>query len=203
MKGEIKKTIQSLEDNGFNVEYFEEGNKAVDKLLEEIPAHASVGMGGSVTLNELGVYEKLSQRGNSVYWHHKCSPEEKQAILKKATTADVYLSSTNALTMDGKLINIDGTGNRVAHMFWGHEKIFIVAGINKIAEDYEKGIHRIKTIACPKNAERLNFDVPCRYKGKCMDCKSPQRMCRIETVIERQPMNGKVYVYIVNESLGY
>lgn len=203
MKGEIKKTIDCLKEHGFYVSYFEEGAQAVNQLLEEISVDASVGMGGSVTLHELDVYEKLSQRGQSVFWHHKCSPEEKQDILKKAAAADIYLSSTNALTMDGKLVNIDGSGNRVAHMFWGHEKIFIITGVNKIVEDYEKAIHRIKTIACPKNAERLNFDVPCRYKGECMDCKSPQRMCRIETVIERQPMNGKVHVYIVNESLGY
>ncbi len=199
----VKNTLENLKRNGFVAEYFEDKSEATKKVLEEIPAESSVGIGGSVTINQLDLYEKLINRGNEVYWHHKCQPHEKKAVLKKAAVSDIYLSSTNALTEDGRLINIDGTGNRVASMVWGHDKIIIIAGVNKIALDYDKAMDRIKTIACPKNAERLNFDLPCRYTGKCGDCNSPQKMCRIISVLEKQPLNGNIHVYLINEELGF
>ncbi len=203
MEAIVKNTLENLERNQFVVKYFEDIEEAVDNVLEEIPKEASVGIGGSVTIKELEIYEKLINRGNEVYWHHKCQPHEKKVVLKKAAVSDIYLSSTNALTEDGRLINIDGTGNRVAGMVWGHDKIIIIAGINKIALDYEKAMDRIKTIACPKNAERLDLDVPCRYTGKCENCESPQKMCRIITVLDKQPLNGNIHVYLINEELGY
>lgn len=199
----IERTMNNLTKNGFNAKFFDTKEQAVKSLLDEISLQASVGIGGSVTIDQLGIYEDLLKRGNQVHWHHKCQPEEKQRIHKYAAIADVYLSGTNAITVDGTLINIDGVGNRVVNMAWGHDKIIIIAGVNKISKDYSEGIQRIKTIACPKNAERLNLDVPCRHKGECTDCRSPQRMCRITTIIERQPMNGNIHVYLINEELGY
>lgn len=203
MEDRIKKTLDSLNKNGFVTQYFDTSKEALEKIMNDIPNQSSVGIGGSVTIHQLGIYEKLIERGNSVYWHHECQPEEKKKILMYANSSDIYLSGTNAITMDGKLINIDGTGNRVANMVWGHEKIMIISGTNKITKNYEEGMKRIKTVACPQNAERLDFDVPCRYTGQCADCRSPQRMCNIVSVLERQPINGKIYIYLINENLGY
>ncbi len=199
----IEKTLENLKKNHFITKYFNSKEEAMEDILKEIPADASIGIGGSVTIDQLGLYERLIYRGNAVYWHHRCEPYEKKTVLKNAAVSDIYLSSTNAVTRDGTLINIDGAGNRVANMFWGHHKIIIIAGINKITFNYDEGVKRIKTVACPQNAERLNLDVPCRYSGKCEDCNSPQRMCRILLTLERQPMNGNVHVYLINEELGY
>lgn len=203
MESNVQKTIKNLEKNGFPVQYFEKREEAVKKILEEIPMRYSIGMGGSVTLDEIGLYTALLERGSSVYWHHLCKLEEKAEMIKKAGSADVYISGINALTEDGKIVNIDGSGNRVANIFWGHKKIILVCGINKVTENHEKAIDRIKNVTCPKNTERLNKNTPCRYTGKCQDCDSPDRICRIEVVLERQPLNGKVEVYIINEELGY
>lgn len=203
MDQKVNKTLENLRKNGFNVKYFEIIEEANEEALKAISLDDSVGIGGSVTIQQMGLYDGLKKRGNEVYWHHKCQPEEKQEILMNADKADVYLSGTNAITMDGKLINIDGRGNRVANMTWGHDKIIIISGVNKITRNYEEGIHRIKTVACPQNAERLDLNVPCRYTGECTDCSSPQRMCRIVSVLERQPMNGNIHIYIINKELGY
>lgn len=203
MEQNIRMTLENLEKNGFVTKYFTTAKEATENIIMEIDSHKTVGIGGSVTINQIGIYEKLLERGSKVYWHHNCQPEEKKEILKNAAIADVYLSGTNAITMNGTLINIDGVGNRVAHMIWGHDNIIIVAGVNKIAKDYNEAINRIKTIACPKNAERLNLDVPCRYTSECEDCNSPQRMCRVISIMEKQPMRGNIHVYLINEELGY
>ncbi len=203
MEDHVNRTIESLEKNGFPVKLFETKEEALMEMLQNIPMNESVGMGGSITLEEIGIYDALLERKGQVYWHQKCPLEEKAETLKKAASADIYLSGINALTEDGKIVNIDGTGNRVANIFWGHKKIILVCGINKITKDHEKAIERIKNVASPKNTKRLNKDTPCRYTGKCQDCDSPDRICRIEVVLEKQPLNGKVEVYLIKEELGY
>lgn len=199
----ISNTIENLSNNGFNVLYFDSLSEAKSKLLDEISISEDVGIGGSMTVFEGNIHKELMDRGNKVYWHWLVSNDKKEDERKNARNAKVYLSSTNSITEDGKLINIDGVGNRVASMFYGHNRVYIIAGINKIVKDSEEAIKRIKSISCPSNAKRLNLETPCRYTGRCNDCNSRDRMCRVVVNIEKNPMVGKLNIYIVGEELGY
>ena len=199
----LKNTIKNLSNNGFEVEFFENVDEAKRKILEYIQINEDIGIGGSMTVHDIKLYEELKNRGNKVYWHWLVDPKDRNKERQKAGKADVYICSTNSITEDGKLINIDGVGNRVASMFYGHEKIIIIAGVNKIHKDEKDAIKRIKDIACPQNAKRLNLDTPCRHTGKCNDCNSPHRMCRVTVTIERNPMQSNIKIYLINKELGY
>ncbi len=192
-----------MSDNGFEVEFFENVDEAKKKILEDIQINQDIGIGGSMTVHDIKLYTELKNRGNKIYWHWLVDSKDKNKERQKASRADVYICSTNSITEDGKLINIDGVGNRVASMFYGHEKIIIIAGVNKIHKDEKDAIKRIKDIACPQNAKRLNLDTPCRHTGKCNDCNSPHRMCRVTVTIERNPMQSNIKIYLINKELGY
>ena len=156
-----------------------------------------------MTLQELGAYEALRDSGVQVMWHWRVPGDEASKLIKDGMNADVYVASSNAVIEDGRLLNIDGTGNRVASMFFGPPRVIIIAGKNKLAPDFSSAMSRIKTVACPKNAERLNRNVPCRYTGKCQDCLSPERLCQITVLIENRLNQTELEVWLVNEELGY
>ena len=124
-------------------------------------------------------------------------------MMQEQLGCDLFFTSTNALTLKGHLVNIDATGNRVGAMVFGPRRVIVVAGANKIATDLEAALARVKTFACPPNARRLGFDTPCAHTGLCTDCNSPQRICRVTTIIERQPRATDLAVCLVNEDLGY
>lgn len=191
----------SLKANGFNVEIFNSAEEAKKALLEDIDVSESVAFGGSITLDGLGLYEELKNRGNEVYWHWKV--EDKATERMKAITTDVYLTSTNALTLDGKLVNMDGAGNRVASMIFGHKRVYVIVGKNKICKDYEEASKRIKNVAAPKNAKRLNTNTPCRFTGSCNDCSSPDRLCNVEVILHRNPAGSNVNIFLIDEELGF
>ncbi|WP_369283299.1 lactate utilization protein [Oscillibacter sp. GMB15532] len=195
---DLKKAAKNLEERGFSVRLFATGAEAADYLDGAIDGK-TVGFGGSITLRDMGVYERLASH-NSVHWHWKESP----VSTGEAATAQVYLSSVNGLDEDGTLINIDGNGNRVASMLYGHEKLYLVAGRNKLAATYDEALWRARNIAAPKNAQRLDRKTPCAVKGdKCYDCKSPERICRGLAVLWR-PMSGmETEVVLIDEDLGY
>ncbi|NLY71163.1 MAG: LUD domain-containing protein [Clostridiales bacterium] len=200
----VKRTIDNLKNNGFDVQYFETKEEVRKALLEEIPADSSVGFGGSITVKDLNIYEDLKERGNKVYWHWKAGENEsRKEILKNAANADIFISSTNAITESGRLVNIDATCNRITGIIYGHEKVFIVAGTNKIARNSEEALIRIKTIVAPRNAKRLGVDTPCVETGKCMNCNSPERICRATLIIDKQPWGNPITIFLVNEELGY
>ncbi|MGA1861447.1 lactate utilization protein [Deferribacter thermophilus] len=131
------------------------------------------------------------------------TPEERNQVRLAELTCDLFVTSTNALTLDGKLVNIDGTGNRVNAMAFGPKKSVVYTGINKIVENVDDAIKRIKFIASPMNAKRLNFNTPCAKTGFCADCNSPQRICRIVTIIEKNPPLSDIEIVIIGESLGF
>ncbi|MEI8216110.1 MAG: lactate utilization protein [Eubacteriales bacterium] len=200
----IKNTIANLERNGFTVRYFEKAEDAVTSLISEIDKSETVGFGGSVTVDGLQIYEKLQEKGSPVFWHWKTAPDQNKAlIMAQAATANVYLSSANAITEDGRLLNIDGHGNRLSSMLYGHKRLYVVAGVNKIAASLDEAFIRVKNIAAPMNAKRLDLDTPCRHLGKCMNCDSPQRICKATLIFDRQPKGVKVIIYLINENLGY
>lgn len=203
MQEQIKKTMESLERNNIKSIFFESSKEAVDYILEGIKKDAAVGIGGSMTVMDLKLPEKLKERGNTVYFHWlESTPEKMDEARKNASQADVYLTSTNALTEAGQLVNTDRTGNRVAAMIYGPKKVYVICGINKIAKNLDAALQRIKDNTY-KNARRLKLNTPCAANGKCSDCRSPQRICNVTTIIERRPNRTEMEVVIIGEELGY
>ncbi len=195
--------VDKLERRGFIVHSAADAAEAKETALELIGS-GSVGMGGSMTVKELGLYDILQHQGNTVYWHWRADPSERANICECAATADVYLCSSNAVTKDGILVNIDGTGNRVAGMFAGPKRTILIIGKNKLANDIDSAIKRIKAYACPPNAKRLGLELPCALTGKCTNCRSPQRMCRVTSIIEYPPrLLKELHIILVDENLGY
>lgn len=192
---------EALTRNGFDTQVFDTGAQAAEAAISYI-GDRSVGIGGSWTIHELKLFEKLADNGNKVSWHWR--EQDKEAARRRASAADVYLASSNAVTMDGRLVNIDGTGNRVASMFWGPDEVILIVGRNKIAEDFDAALTRIKTQACGKNARRLGLRTPCATLDSCTDCSSPDRMCRVVTCMERAPGGvRRIQVFLVDEDLGF
>lgn len=199
------KTVEALQQNRFTSVYFPTVQEAMTQLLAAIPVDATVGLGGSWTLIQLELFEKLEARGNTVYCHHKpgLSPEEILDIRRKQLTCDVFLTSTNAITEDGRLVNTDATGNRVAAMIFGPKKVIILAGSNKIAGTLDEAQERIRSTAAPLNNKRLNRPNPCVKTGYCVDCQGPTRLCNVTTILHKRPPASDIHVWVVGEELGY
>jgi hypothetical protein len=196
---------RNLEAKGFKAAYVPDGAAAVRAVCERIPSGCSVGVPGSVTIRQLGLPERLRERGCRIFqhWDPSLAPEGRPVRLAEEIASDWYLTSSNALTFDGMLVNIDGTGNRVAGMSWAANRILFVVGVNKICRDVESAIRRIRDVATPRNALRLGSNLPCARVGHCVDCNSPERACRILTILERCPFGRDATVLIVGEALGY
>ena len=191
-------TVKSnLEARGYTVKVFATGAEAAE-YINSVVDNTTVGIGGSMTIQSMGLYEKLSAH-NEVHWHWVSGPE----VHAQAALAQVYLTSANGLTEAGEIINIDGAGNRVASTLFGHQKVYFVIGKNKLAPTFEEALWRARNIAAPKNAQRLGKNTPCAVKGdRCYDCKSPDRICR-GLVVNWGPMMGKeAEVILVDEELG-
>lgn len=176
--------------------------EAADYLVREIRGK-TVGFGGSMTLESMGLYEKL-KADNEVFWHWRQDMAGDEAK-RRAYTADVYLSSLNGVAETGELVNIDGSGNRVAATQTKHEKVYFVVGENKIAPDLQAAIHRARNIAAPLNAKRLHRRTPCAVKADhCYDCKSPDRICRSLCIFwERPTLVDACELVLIRENLGY
>ena len=199
MTSDLLEVCSNLKRRGFLVHLFDTPEQTADFLLDQITSKESVGIGGSITIDQIGIYDKLISRGNPVFWHWKSGNE----VRKKALLSDVYLCSTNALTISGELVNIDGNGNRTGAMVFGPNRCFVVCGTNKICPDLQSAVDRIKNIACPQNARRLGLDVPCAKLGRCVECSAKIRMCRVTTIFS-YPANGReTHVCLIKGSFGY
>ncbi len=194
---------KNLEAAGYAVSVFETAADAALYLNSAID-QKTVGFGGSITLDRLGLYESLSTH-NEVFWHWRLKGDKTaKEMLGLATTAKIYLSSVNGLSENGEIINIDGTCNRVAATLYGHEKVYLVVGNNKIAENFDKALWRARNIAAPLNARRLGVKTPCAEQGdRCYDCKSEGRICKALSVLWKKPGGTDVEVVLINEALGY
>jgi len=190
------KLTASFEKRGFSVKIFDTRKEACDYLKGSLKGE-TIGFGGSLTSQELGLYELLAEE-NTVCWHWK-----NPADLKKFGEFTAYITSANAISETGELVNIDGTGNRVAATLYGPGKVYFVCGKNKITADLASAIDRARNVAAPLNAKRLNRQTPCAVTGKCADCNSPQRICR-GMVIHMCPMGGASLseIIIIKEDLG-
>jgi hypothetical protein len=200
-----KKTIEKLLAHDFKGLYVRNRQEAVEEIWKHVTPKQRVGVGGSVTIRELGILGQLEGRGHTLYDHWKPGiPKETVLEIRKSQmTSDLFLSSINAVTMNGELVNIDGAGNRVNSTIFGPGKVILVAGYNKIVEDVQEAIKRIKDVAAPINAKRLNIDVPCAKLGKCVDCNSPNRICRVIVIHERKPLLTDMLIILVGEELGF
>ena len=193
----------NLEKKGFQVSCFETSAEAVEYLADTLKGE-EIGIGGSVTIQEMGLYEALSKE-NQIYWPWKPLPDKSdQEMRELAHRAKIYFSSLNGVAQTGELINIDGTCNRVSATLYGPKKVYLVVGANKIAPDYEQALFRARNVASPLNCQRLKRKTPCAAKGdKCYDCNSPERICCGLTVFLSKPTGADYEVILINENLGY
>lgn len=199
---DIEKTVKALARNGYKVSFFESAEDAALYLDSEIRGK-TVGFGDSETLLHMKMYERLALN-NEVYdpMHRK----EGQSFVeagKSCLTTEIFLTSVNAMSENGELINIDGTGNRLAGSIFGHEKVYFVVGTNKIAPSLEEAINRARNIAAPLNSKRHAFKTPCAAKGeRCYDCSSPERICNALVIHFKKMLSIEMEVVLINESLG-
>jgi hypothetical protein len=200
------KAVAALQKNGFGAEYCATSHEAFECIVRESADAASVGFGGSMSIVGLGVEARLREMGKEILNHADpaLSRDERIEVMRRQLTSDLFLSGTNALTLSGELVNIDATGNRAAAMFFGPRKVVVVAGRNKLVDGtVHDAIQRVKNWATPPNARRLSFKTPCASTGFCSDCNSPDRLCRVTTVIDRKPRFTDVRVLVVNADLGF
>lgn len=202
---QLSDVVKALEKRDFHARYSETIEEANKYLLETIPDKATVGVGGSVTIRELGIIAELEHRGNTVvhHWKKGIPTETSRELRQREGRCEYYLTSANAITKDGDIINIDGIGNRVAHMIYGPDNVIIVAGYNKIVNDIELGIRRSKEIAAVMNAKRVGVKTPCATTGNCIDCSAPARICRVTTIIQYRPWQTNIQVVLINKRLGF
>lgn len=194
---DYEKLTKTLEALGYRVSHFATAQQAADYLDGQID-QTSVAFGGSVTLKDMDLYPLLSKH-NQVIWHWEGGSQ------MEAINTQVYITSVNGLAETGELINIDGTGNRVASTLYGHKRVYFVVGSNKIAPDYDAALWRARNIASPKNAQRLGMKTPCAAKGdRCYSCQSPDRICRALVVLWEKPRGTEeMEIVLVDEPLGY
>ena len=194
---------KNLEKRHFHTRVFDTADEASAAVLELIGGGHRVGIGGSMTVHDMRLHEKLHRKGNIVLWHWLAPANDRVQVRDNAIAAEYYLCSANAITMEGCIFNIDGVGNRVLATFFGDAHVIMIVGANKVVRDDASAIARIKTVACPANARRLNLSTPCALTGVCTDCSSPQRMCNITVKLEHAPLDKRIDVFLVNEPLGF
>jgi L-lactate utilization protein LutB len=200
-----EKMIQHLERRHFEAYYCETGEEAARKVNELIPDGSSVTWGGTMTVRDLNIPQILKDRGTLDVWDRDLveTPEEKQEMYYRAFHADYYLSSANAISEDGIIVNIDGNGNRVAAITWGPQHVIFVIGMNKVAQDVEAALKRARSTASPINAARFDIKTPCQIDGQCHNCNSPQSICNYVHFLRNSSKPGRIIVILVGENLGY
>ena len=196
--------IQKFKPRGFEGYYCNTKEEALKLALEIIPKGATIAWGGSESIKEIGLLEALKNGEYELFDRTTAvTPEEKKQMYVKHVTSDYFLMSSNAVTLDGELVNIDGNGNRVACLITGPEHILMIVGMNKIVTDEESAIKRIRNFAAPPNGVRLQLDTPCSTKGKCLDCLSSECMCCHTVVTRKFRDTGRIKIILVGEDLGY
>jgi hypothetical protein len=200
----MNKLINNLKRRNFDAVFFENKEDAVRSLLAEFGENKSIAWGGSVTLNELGIKEILKTKNLKVLDRDSArTPEEKRQIHLQSFDCDYYLMSSNAVTEDGKLVNVDGFGNRLACLIFGPRKVYVIVGKNKICKTEEEAVNRVRNIVAPRNAKRLGLKTPCTAKGVCQDCLSEQCICNQLVITRRSLIKDRIKVVVINEDLGY
>jgi L-lactate utilization protein LutB len=196
---------EALRKNGFKAQYVDTGAEALELVASSVRPGMTVGFGGSMSLKAIGAPEKVRALGAEVLDHDAPGiDQEKKLELRRAQlTCDLFLSSSNAVTLEGDIVNVDGTGNRVAALAFGPKQTIVVVGSNKIVRDLDAARERIETTASPMNNKRLDRPNPCVKTGTCQDCQGEARICRVYQVLRRRPLYSDFTVIVVGEPLGY
>ena len=196
--------IKNLEKRGMEGYYFEDCASMVKAVLSMMPEGSVLSWGGSASLTESGMMDAI-QKGNYTLIDRATAQtdQERREIYGKTVMSDFYFCSTNALTLDGELVNIDGNGNRVACLIHGPQHVMLLVGMNKVVKDLDSAFKRVRTQACPANAIRLNMNTPCAVTGTCADCLSPECFCNQIVVTRRSRHAGRIKVFLVGQELGF
>ncbi len=196
--------IRNLKKRQMEGSYAPDGRTAVRMALELMPAGSSVAWGGSVTLGQIGLTDAVRNAGYAVIDRNLAkTPEEQAAVKARTINADFFLMSTNAITMDGELLNIDGHGSRLGYMIFGPSRVLVLAGMNKVCPDRQSAELRVRNLASPPNCVRLNRDTPCAKTGRCADCYSPECICSQFVYTRRSSAPGRIHVILIGETLGF
>ena len=200
-----KTILKSFDKRGFEGCYCATAKEAVEKALNYIKPGMQISFGGSMSLVESQMLDTLKERNDITLLDRSTAqtPEDVKDIYHKALSCDCYFMSTNAITLDGELVNTDGSGNRVAALIYGPENVIIIAGMNKVSSNLEEAHLRVKNVASPPNCIRLNRNTPCAATGKCHDCFSDDCICSHTVVTRRSPIKGRIKIILVGEELGY
>ena len=199
------KTVGALKKNHFDAAFFEQPDEVVEKVISFVRPGSTVAFGGSQTARQLDLVNKVAEAGGQVLDHNAAglSPEEKIEVMRQQQVCDLFICSSNAISLEGELFNIDGHGNRISAMVFGPKKVIVIAGVNKICSDEAASWERIKTIAAPVNMKRLNRPNPCTVAGTCQDCNLLSRGCNAYLRLRKRPSLTDFSVYIVNAQLGF
>lgn len=196
--------IKNLEKRHMEGYYCATKEEAVGKALELMPEGSSIGWGGSETLSETGLMDALKEKEYRLIDRKAgTTPEETKKIYGEICMADYFLMSTNAITLDGELVNIDGRGNRVAFLCFGPDEVIVLAGMNKVVPDVKAGVDRVRNIAAPPNTVRLDRKTPCAVTGRCGDCLSPDCICGQVVITRLSMVPGRIKVILIGEELGF
>ena len=196
--------IKNLEKRNMEGYYCPDAASAVEKALSMMPEQSVISWGGSMTLTEIGLMEQIKKRNYVIIDRMLANtPEERQKVYGQTVLADYFLMSTNAITLDGQLVNIDGAGNRVACLIHGPKNVLILAGMNKVCPDLESAFKRVKNCATPPNTVRLNCKTPCAVTGVCGDCLTPETICCQEVITRYSRIKGRIKVILIGEEYGY
>ena len=198
-----KKAVEVLNTKGFKAQYVNTKEEALQAALALIDDTATVGFGGSMTVAAVGLKDALLAKGHTVYDHQGMPAAEARKTRRAELTSDVFVASSNAVTLEGELVNVDGVGNRVAALTFGPDKVIVIVGANKIVKDEAAGRERVRRVAAPLNALRLSRKTPCATLGYCTNCNAPDRQC-CATVVTHKPTAGSdFHIIVVGETLGY
>ena len=204
MMNQLETVAAKLRQRGFEAAVFSTKEEAAAFVLGDVPAGAQIAIGGSMTVKQMDLQTKLREKGHDVLWHWEVQPAERKALLHKAMHASVYLCSANAITTDGLMVQIDGTGNRVAAMCYGPDTVYVLIGRNKLVEGgMQQAVSRIKRFACPQNARRYGLNTPCAATGHCDVSACKNSMCHMTVSFDLAPNTKRTCVLLINEDLGY
>ncbi|MCB2294953.1 lactate utilization protein [Clostridium algoriphilum] len=200
-----QKVVEALIKNDFDAVYLQTTEEVSDFIIKHVKFGSKVGFGGSMTIKNMGIQDKVQAVGGIVLDHGAIglSREEVLATAKKELLSDLYLCSSNAITMDGILVNVDGMGNRIAAMNFGPEKVIIVVSVDKVCKNEAAAFERLQTIASPMNNKRLGYKNPCTTTGVCVNCQTKTRICRLYSIMRKKPMMTDITVVVVGSSCGY
>lgn len=205
----MEETLKNLLANNFEAKLAENRDAVKQIVLSSISKDVIVGVGDSATVRQLEIVEEFERKGIKVLnpFSRELTTDPAKTMVRdnisrRIFSCDMLVSGTNAVTRDGKLVNIDAVGNRVASMIFGPRRVFIIAGKNKIVKDVDEALYRIKNVIAPFHARTKGFATPCAQTGKCSDCSAPKRICSIVSIIEKRPWRTEISVILVNEDLG-